>query len=80
MIGIGALLKLKGHAAANSLLAAGTVFLASMVFRTVDFEVCGLTRLAGKAIGTHALWHVLNAMTLYLLLRAAVRYSRPRAT
>ncbi|MGE8941321.1 ceramidase domain-containing protein [Leptospira interrogans] len=80
MVGIGAVLKVKGHGAANYLLAAGMIFLASMFFRTVDFEVCSLTRIAGQPIGTHFLWHVLNALTLYLLLRAAVFYGRQRAT
>lgn len=80
MIGIGAVLRLKGHSASNYLLAAGTIFLISMIFRTVDFEVCRLTELAGQPIGTHFLWHVLNATTLYLLLLAAVHYGRSRAT
>ncbi len=80
MIGIGVVLKVKGHWAAKYLIAAGMVFLASMIFRTIDFEVCGVARLAGRTIGTHALWHVLNAITLYLLLLAAIRNSRARAS
>lgn len=80
MIGIGTVLRIQDHPAANSLLAAGMIFLASMFFRTIDFEVCGLTRLGGQEVGTHFLWHVLNALTLYLLLRAAVFYGQRRAT
>jgi hypothetical protein len=43
-----------------------------MLFRTIDFEVCELTRVGGRALGTHFLWHVLNGTALYLLLRAAI--------
>lgn len=76
MLGIGSVLLARGHAAARLVLAAGLIFTLSFVFRTVDFEVCALTRIMGKARGTHALWHVLNALTLYLLLVAAIRHGR----
>lgn len=80
MLGIGAVLQVRGHRAASYLLLASATFLISMVFRTVDLELCSLTRVAGSAIGTHFLWHFLNAATLYLLLMAAVRHGhRPRA-
>lgn len=75
MLGIGAVLQMKGHPAARYLLAASFVFLLSMIFRTVDLELCAQTRLAGGATGTHFMWHLLNATTLYLLLMAAVRNS-----
>jgi hypothetical protein len=73
---VGLLLAGKRHPAAGYLLAAAAVFLASMTFRTLDFEVCALTRVGGRAWGTHFLWHILNAITLYLLLLAAVRHGR----
>lgn len=80
MLGIGGVLRLKRHPAAPYLVLAGCVFLLSMVFRTVDLELCAITRVAGGAIGTHFLWHLLNATTLYLLLMAAVLHGiRPRA-
>ncbi len=79
MAGIGAVLQIRKHPAARYLLLASVTFLISMVFRTVDVELCSLTRVAGSAIGTHFLWHLLNATTLYLLLMAAVRHGhRPR--
>lgn len=76
--GIGAILVVQGHPAGRWVLAAGLVFAASLTLRTIDFEVCGLTRLLGRARGTHALWHLLNALTLYLLLVAAVRHGHER--
>jgi hypothetical protein len=48
------------------LLAAG-LFLISLTFRTLDKAVC-----AGIPIGTHFIWHMLNAAVLYILLRTAV--------
>jgi hypothetical protein len=76
MLGIGAALAFRRHPAARYLLGAGGVFLVSMALRTVDLEICPLTQIAGRALGTHFLWHLLNATTLYLLLMAAVRHGR----
>ncbi len=76
MLGIGVVLAGQRHPAGRYVLAASIVFLVSMLFRTIDWEVCALTRIAGRARGTHFLWHVLNATTLYLLLRAAIRNGR----
>lgn len=75
---VGVALALERHPAAPFVLAAGAVFLVSLTFRTLDFEVCALTRVLGRARGTHALWHLLNAATLYLLLAAAIRHGAPR--
>lgn len=79
MLVTGGLLQIRRHPAAGYLLAAGAIFLLSMVLRTVDIEACGLTRLGGRASGTHFLWHLLNAATLSLLLVAAVRHGRRAA-
>lgn len=49
------------------ILAAGGVLTVSLVFRTVDDAVC-----PAFPLGTHFLWHLLNAVVLYLLLRAAL--------
>lgn len=78
LIAVGSALMLKGHAAASWVLAAGTVFLISLTFRTLDFEMCALTRVMGRSRGTHALWHLLNAATLHLLLAAAIRHGGSR--
>jgi hypothetical protein len=64
------------HAAWKYIAAASLVFLAAMTFRTLDIEICALTHMGGRAVGTHFLWHVLNAVTLYLLLRAAILHGR----
>ncbi len=48
----------------SSLNMAGTVFAASCAFRSLDQPLCNL-----NAAGTHMLWHILNAVTLYLLVR-----------
>jgi len=53
--------------------ATALLFLA-MTFRTLDFELCGITRTGGRVLGTHFLWHVLNASLLYVLLLAALRH------
>lgn len=78
MLLIGLVLALQRHPAPRYLLGAAGVFLVSMIFRTIDFEVCALTRIAGRAIGTHFMWHILNATTLFLLVIAAIRHGAAR--
>lgn len=71
----GGMLRAAGHPAGASLIAAGLVFAISLAFRTVDREICELTDFFGTGpIGTHGIWHVMNAVVLYLLLRAAIRH------
>lgn len=77
LVGVGAVLALRRHPAGRWILAAGAVFLLSFAFRTLDFEVCAMTGVMGRARGTHALWHVLNAVTLQLLLVAAICHGGP---
>ncbi|HRO12774.1 ceramidase domain-containing protein [Amaricoccus sp.] len=50
---------------ASLLLAATLVFLAALVFRTIDMAVC-----ATFPLGTHFLWHLLNGLTVGLILTA----------
>ncbi|OYW64464.1 MAG: hypothetical protein B7Z40_13820 [Bosea sp. 12-68-7] len=52
---------------ARILALAGLVFALSLTFRTLDRPLCDAIPL-----GTHWLWHILNATVLYLLLRAAI--------
>lgn len=49
------------------ILAAGITLTVSLVFRTIDQAVC-----EALPLGTHFLWHSLNGLALYLLLRAAL--------
>jgi hypothetical protein len=49
------------------ILSAGAIFTCSLYLRTLDREACALFPL-----GTHFLWHLLNAAVLYLLLRSAI--------
>ncbi len=79
LVGICAALAMKQHEAAKPLLLAGALFAISMAFRTMDFELCTGSTLRGIQIGTHFLWHLLNAVVLYLLLRAALLHGRPRS-
>jgi hypothetical protein len=51
----------------RSILLAAAVFLISLALRTIDKTVC-----SSIPIGTHFIWHVLNAVVLYILLRTAV--------
>jgi hypothetical protein len=65
---IAGFLAARRHSAARLFALATAVFSASLVFRTVDDAVCG-----ALPIGTHFLWHVCNAVVLYLLVAAVIR-------
>lgn len=68
LFGIGGWLAAKRHPQGTTVGAAGMVFLVSLTARTLDEPLCTIWPL-----GTHFLWHLLNAATLGLLLVAAVR-------
>jgi hypothetical protein len=46
---------------------AALIFTLSLALRSIDAAVCD-----GFPLGTHFLWHILNAAVLYILLRAAI--------
>ena len=62
---------MRSGAAGQSMLAAAAAFVASLIFRIVDLDVCGAV-----SVGTHFLWHILNAVVLYAVLRGAISDSR----
>jgi hypothetical protein len=62
------------HPAWRLLFVAAIVFTVSATLRTLDLELCEVARFPSRVIGTHFLWHLLNALTLYLLLVAALRH------
>ena len=54
----------------RAMLTAGAIFVGSLALRIVDLDICD-----ALPLGTHFLWHVLNAMLLYILLRGAMARS-----
>jgi hypothetical protein len=58
----------RGHPSANWIAGATGVFLISLTFRTLDRDICGAIPL-----GTHFLWHLLNGLTIGLLLQMFLR-------
>lgn len=70
LIAIGLLVE--DEARRRGLLLAATIFAISLTFRTLDLAVC-----AAIPVGTHFIWHVLNAWVLYRLVGVAMQ---PRET
>jgi hypothetical protein len=60
------------HPSANHLLLAGVMFTLSIVIRTFDFALCPIW-----PVGTHFIWHILNACVLYILTLALL-FSNPQ--
>ena len=59
---------LRRHPARRMIVFATTAFSLSLVMLTIDHSVCDLT-----GIGTHFLWHILNAVMIGMLLVTLVR-------
>ena len=75
LLGAGIALLLMRRPVAVSLIAGGIIFAVSLTFRTFDNAWCGaVMSFDGGPLGTHFLWHCLNATLLFVLLRAAVHH------
>jgi hypothetical protein len=72
LIVVGLLAEERGHRAAPYLLWAAAIFAVSVTLRSLDMALCDRFVLAGQKVGTHFAWHVLNALALFLLLRASL--------
>lgn len=72
MIVIGLLLHERSHRAAPWLLWAAAIFAVSVTLRSLDLSLCDTVLIDGRKVGTHFAWHVLNALALFLLLRASL--------
>lgn len=64
---VGILFVPKNQKLGLQVLLTGLVFLASLTFRTMDEPLC-----VHLAFGTHFLWHVLNGVVLFLLIRVLI--------
>jgi hypothetical protein len=64
----------RGHGGAGRLAAAAGLFAVSILFRSVDELVCG-----SWPLGTHFLWHCINAAVLYLTATALRQPARASA-
>ncbi len=72
---IGHLLRNRRHPAGLYLLSAGLALFTAMAFRSFDTVLCERIAVAGHDVGTHFAWHILNAVALFLLLKAAIDHS-----
>jgi hypothetical protein len=57
------------HPARHSFFKAAALFAISLTFRSIDMTIC-----PSLAIGTHFLWHLLNGIVLYILVKALMDY------
>lgn len=69
---VAALARARAPHAARMLAWAGATFAVSLALRTLDQPLC-----PGLTVGTHFAWHVLNAVTLAILVLAAARARQP---
>jgi hypothetical protein len=72
LIVIGMLLVERHHRAGPYVVWAAAIFAISIVFRTLDLALCDQVVIDGRQVGTHFIWHLLNALVLFLLLRASL--------
>jgi hypothetical protein len=72
LIVVGFILRERGQSAAPWLLWAAAIFAVSITLRTLDLALCDKVLIEGRKVGTHFAWHVLNAVALFLLIRASL--------
>jgi hypothetical protein len=72
LIVVGLVLHERGHKAAPWLLWAAAIFAISVTLRSLDLALCDKVLIEGRKVGTHFAWHILNALALFLLLRASL--------
>jgi hypothetical protein len=72
LIVVGLALHERGHRATPWLLWAAAILAVSIAFRSLDLALCDQVVIDGRKVGTHFAWHVLNALALFLLLRASL--------
>jgi hypothetical protein len=72
LIVVGLVLHERAHRAAPWLLWAAAIFAVSITLRSLDLALCDQVLIEGRKVGTHFAWHILNALTLLLLLRASL--------
>jgi hypothetical protein len=72
LIVVGLVLSERGHRAAPYLLWAAAILAVSITLRSLDLALCDQVVIEGRKVGTHFAWHVLNALALFLLLRASL--------
>ena len=72
LIVIGMLLAERGHRAAPYVIWAAVIFTVSIILRSLDMAFCDQVMIDGRKVGTHFIWHLLNAVVLFLLLRASL--------
>lgn len=65
-------LKMKSHPQCKYIFNTAIIWTFSLLFRTVDMELCDIT----FGIGTHIFWHILNAIVLYRLVNLLIRDSK----
>lgn len=64
---VGGLFRRTDRVLGAQVLVTGVVFALSLTFRTLDGPLCGQL-----AFGTHFLWHIMNSIVLFLLLRVLI--------
>ncbi|MEM6973665.1 MAG: ceramidase domain-containing protein [Pseudomonadota bacterium] len=69
IFGVGWYLSKRSHPAVPGFYLAGGVFVVSLAMRAFDLPICGVFPL-----GTHFLWHVLNAVVLGTLIMTLIRH------
>ena len=72
LLAMAAALSRRHLAAGRALFAATCVFLVSLAARMLDMPICPMFPL-----GSHFLWHIFNALLLYLLMRSVILYAPP---
>lgn len=61
------------HRVAPYVVWATIIFIVSIILRSIDMSFCDRVVIDGRNVGTHFIWHILNAVVIFLLLLASLR-------
>lgn len=67
------LLTERHHRVAPYVVWATIIFIVSIILRSIDMSFCDRVVIDGRNVGTHFIWHILNAVVIFLLLLASLR-------
>jgi outer membrane biosynthesis protein TonB len=73
LIIVAMLLSERHHKAAPYVAWAAVIFTVSVILRSLDMSYCDMVVIDGRKVGTHFIWHLLNAVVLFLLLVASLK-------
>jgi len=70
------IITIRGDKYRSHLIVSAVLFIIAILFRAIDHEICNSIRILNYKVGTHFLWHIFAAATVFYVLNALLCQSR----